>query len=554
MRLSAWWVCLLIPVLYLAAIYLRQPDDRLSGPEGLPLARHRLLYDDYDSTAYALRGLNAWFGRPPGRLQEPPHYEPLDFAVLLQTAPSVGRERSPFFLEYPTVTLWFFEIPFLLPPALSPSSVSQALADGWHTNVVEHEPQTALERFIWRKLRFAVRTYEAIGIAALMALMVVVRRGYGQLLPCGLTTLAAPLTRTPLPPGGERGSTVSLPDPPAEVSSLEAEISAVSSPEVARAIPPSSQELAPSSPLSRLGGRGQGEEGNLSGLETFSRRHDGNGQASGTWPALLLLLPASLYFSANRFDVLPALLVACSLAALGRDRSTLSGCLLAVATLVKLYPVCIAMVIVVALSRNPRRLGRWLAAFVPTGLLVLVATVPQFGCAGCWVPYWYQFNRTQDSYDASFYGVLWPVALASNPMGGKAFRLGTVLCVLMLALWSRPRRMDDLLRCSAAVLIALVSVQAFYSPQWILWLAPLLLPLGQRHAIFAAGYALLDVITYLTFPVVSDWPMSSVRAYGLDSLVWARAIVLCALLIALIAGQWRSRYRVGSSGWSEQPH
>jgi len=494
MRISAWWACFLVPVLYLATIYSRQPGYRLSGPEGRPPARHRLLYDDYDATAYALRGLNAWFGRPPGRLQEPPHYEPLDFAVLLQTAPSIGRETSPFFLEYPTVTLWFFEIPFFLPPALGPSSVSGALADGWHTNVVEHEPQTALERFIWHKLRFAVRTYEAIGIGALVALMIVIRRGYGELR---LATLTAPLTPTPLPPEGERGSTVSPQVPPAKADSLE----------------------------------------------TFAPPQHGNGDAGGTWTALLLLLPASLYFSANRFDVLPALLVASSLAALGRNRPVLSGCLLAVATLVKLYPACIAMVVVVALSRNPQRLGRWLAAFVATGVLVSVMTIAQFGWASWWAPYWYQFNRTQDSYDVSFYGVLWPAALASNPIG-KAFRLGTVLGVLILALWSRPRRMDDVLRCSAAVLIVLVSVQAFYSPQWILWLAPLLLPLGQRHAIFAAGYGLLDLITYLTFPAVSDWPMSSARASCLDSLVWARAIVLCALLVALIAGQCRSRYRM----------
>jgi hypothetical protein len=460
MRRSAWLACLLVPVLYLAAIYLRQPDDRLRGPEGQPPTRHRLIYDDYDATAYALRGLNAWLGRPPGRFQEPTPYTPLDFAVLVQTAPSIGRERMPFFLEYPTVTLWLFEIPFALPPAVSPGSVSQALADGWHTNVVEHDPQTGLERFLWRKLRFAVRTYEAIGIAALIALMVVIGRGYGE-----------------------------LSQHPEKTQDYE----------------------------------------------------------SRSWTAILLLLPASLYFSANRFDVLPALLVACSLAALGRDRPALSGSLLAMATLVKVYPVCIALVIFMAFCRDSRRVGRWLAAFVTTGVLVLLATIPQFGWAGWWAPYWYQFNRTQDSYDASFYGVLWPAPLASNSIGGKLFRLGAVLGALILAIWSRPRRMNDVLRSSAAVLIVLVSVQAFYSPQWILWLAPLLLPLGQRHPIFAAGYGLLDVITYLTFPLVSDWPMSSARAYCLDGLVWARAIVLCALLVALIAGQWRSRYRMAPS-------
>src|SRR5271165_4742698 len=108
MRLSAWWLCLLVPVAYLASIFIRQPDDRLQGPLGDPPVRHRLLYDDYDATAYALRGMNAWLGRAPGQLQEPPHYQPFDFAFLLQTAPPIGRARSPFFLEYPAVTLWLF--------------------------------------------------------------------------------------------------------------------------------------------------------------------------------------------------------------------------------------------------------------------------------------------------------------------------------------------------------------------------------------------------------------------------------------------------------------
>src|SRR5262249_20067667 len=221
--------------------------------------------------------------------------------------------------------------------------------------------------------------------------------------------------------------------------------------------------------------------------------HEKEQPVGGSWTALLLLLPGSLYFSANRFDVLPALLVASGLATLGRGRPRVSGCLLAVATLVKVYPACIAIVILAALSKHPNQLGRWFGGFVAAGVIASLATIPQYGWAGSWAPYWYQFNRTEDSYDASFYGVLWPVGLASNQIGGKSFRLGAVLSVLMLSLVSRPQRMDDVLRSSAAVLIALVSVQTFYSPQWILWLAPLLLPLGRRQPIFAAGYAVLDV-------------------------------------------------------------
>ena len=55
----------LVPPLYLALILWLQPGDHLGDPPaGWP--DERLLYDDYDLTAFALRGLNAARGRTPG--------------------------------------------------------------------------------------------------------------------------------------------------------------------------------------------------------------------------------------------------------------------------------------------------------------------------------------------------------------------------------------------------------------------------------------------------------------------------------------------------------
>src|SRR5206468_2084967 len=50
---------------------------------------------------------------------------------------------------------------------------------------------------------------------------------------------------------------------------------------------------------------------------------------------LLLLLPAALYFTLNRFDVVPALLTALSFACLGRRWTAASAAFLAAAMMVK---------------------------------------------------------------------------------------------------------------------------------------------------------------------------------------------------------------------------
>ena len=75
---------------------------------------------------------------------------------------------------------------------------------------------------------------------------------------------------------------------------------------------------------------------------------------------LLLLLPAALYFTLNRFDMLPALLTALSLACLGRRWTAASALFLAAATIVKVYPVLLAPLVLrhlLAERRGAARLG-----------------------------------------------------------------------------------------------------------------------------------------------------------------------------------------------------
>ncbi len=72
----------------------------------------------------------------------------------------------------------------------------------------------------------------------------------------------------------------------------------------------------------------------------------GYGRDGLSAPPWWLLLPGVLFFTFSRFDVVPALLVALSLACLGREKMTLSAVFLGLATLTKVYPCLLAPLIV----------------------------------------------------------------------------------------------------------------------------------------------------------------------------------------------------------------
>src|SRR5262249_45448633 len=123
----------LAPPVYLGLVVALQPDDRLGEPDAAPWLG-RLVYDDYDVTAMALRGLNADRGRTPGQLEPPPALPSDDFHALL-SEPVAARPR--YFLEYPPAALLLFCLPWEWNP---PPTVPAAVLDACHNSLVEHEP------------------------------------------------------------------------------------------------------------------------------------------------------------------------------------------------------------------------------------------------------------------------------------------------------------------------------------------------------------------------------------------------------------------------------
>jgi len=437
----------LIPPAYLIFVLWLQPADRLGVPSEPPWLG-RLLYDDWDVAAMALRGVNAQMGRSAGRVDVPAYVSAADYEAGLHDRDR--PYRSTYYLEYPHACLILFRLGYLWQSDLVPPPAS--VCDGAYHNIAVHAPQTDYDETLWRQFRRATQTYLVVFVFCQLALMSVLWIGYE--------------------PGDKPG------------------------------------------------------------------------------PIWLCVLPAALYFALNRFDVVPALLTALSLRALGHKQYATAAAFLAAATAIKVYPVLLAPLVVRYLWDRREAPVRWAVAYAATLVLFLVPVVVFAGWESFWGPYQFQLNR--EPMGPTIYGSILPFSWSGNGIWPRMFRLGTVLLTVGLLLVSPIDRQETLLRRGAIALIAFVALPVFYSPQWIIWFLPLLVPLARTQRWLLVPLVALDLVTYLSFPAGWDgslaellfwlfpglgatWTHERLMEILVGVLTGARFVIL-AVLLAVLAG------------------
>ena len=250
----------------------------------------------------------------------------------------------------------------------------------------------------------------------------------------------------------------------------------------------------------------------------------------------------------NRYDVWPAALVACSLLCLVVDRPRLAFALLAVATVAKIYPLALVPVVVVHVWRRFGRdeLVRALAVFVGVGLLFVVPFAA-VGFGGLGYSFYIQATRdlqveslgAQLLVVAGHLGVYHPTAVTGKPgsqnlVGPAADAVGfvsslvQVVAVLLVARWYRRGRNDSdrLVLAFAAAVVAFIAFGKVLSPQYVVWLIPLL-PLVELGI---GGLVSCLLLAVLVMTQLSFYDSDQVAQLGTVSwLVLARNVVLVAL-------------------------
>jgi uncharacterized membrane protein len=256
--------------------------------------------------------------------------------------------------------------------------------------------------------------------------------------------------------------------------------------------------------------------------------------------ALAPVLAGSLILT--RFDLWPALLATAALAALAAERHRLGWALLGAAVAAKLWPL---VLVPIALAWSVRR-GRSRAPFA--GLAVVVAAFAPFALLaphGLWESLRGQASRPLqiESLGASILTTFGhPQVITTHGSQNVAGHgaIAAVFAVLqaaaLIALWiafaRRPVTRDRLLRYSAACVCAFVVFGKVLSPQFLLWLIPLVPLVRGRRGLAATGIlAAALVLTQVWFP---ERYWSYADRFHLSGVVLARDLVL-VLLVAVLA-------------------
>jgi hypothetical protein len=221
--------------------------------------------------------------------------------------------------------------------------------------------------------------------------------------------------------------------------------------------------------------------------------------------AFLLLLPAYLYFTYNRFDVLPALICLISFLFLSRNKFIWAAILLGIGTFTKWYPALLLPIYLVYYWYARKKIP-WgmMFAYGGTCLLIILPTLLSGGLPSFLAPFLFQTGRAARITTLPGLVELGISALTGNPPGF----LMTLLLILQVVfsavcIFFRIDTPRKVLLWSNLVIACFILFARIYSPQWILWLAPFLI-LSVENQWDVIWIVAGGLVTYLAFPVIFD--------------------------------------------------
>ena len=307
------------------------------------------------------------------------------------------------------------------------------------------------------------------------------------------------------------------------------------------------------------------------GSDAFADRFEGLMAAFGVACILLVAIASSSvwapFFVAaaplllgsvvlSRFDLWPAALTVGALVLLAAGRFRLGLGTLGLATAAKLFPAVLAPI---ALAHVWRTRGRREALLAAAAFVAVVAVIvlpfAVIAPGGVWDAFWRQAGRPLqlESLGAGLLLVahhLFGVELTMESSHGSQNLAGAapdVLAVLstllqlgvLAAIWvwhaRGPATRERLFAASAAVVCAFVAFGKVLSPQFLIWLVPLVpLVRGRRGLAASALLAVALVLTQLWFPF-RYWELALEFDTAASWLVLARDLVLVGLTLLLAA-------------------
>jgi hypothetical protein len=272
--------------------------------------------------------------------------------------------------------------------------------------------------------------------------------------------------------------------------------------------------------------------------------------------ALFALSPIAVGpISLNTYDLFPAALTAGALAAILRKRELLGFALLGVAVTAKLYPlVLVPPALAYVWTTIDRRRAMWSLATLGVVAAAILLPFAALAPSGLWDSF-----HAQSSRGLQIESLGSAVLLAAHQLGlyeatvvrgatGAATRdlagslpdaLATVTSVLqvaaVLAVWAlflrEPRSPQRLILASTAAITGFLAFNKFISPQYLVWLIPLVLLLPGATGLVATGLVAASLV------LAQIWFFHYSRVFELDRITWLvvlRDAALLALYVLLV--------------------
>jgi hypothetical protein len=281
-------------------------------------------------------------------------------------------------------------------------------------------------------------------------------------------------------------------------------------------------------------------------------------RSAGIWAALVFAALAPLALGSvilSRYDLWPAALVSAALAALVMGRVRVGHALLGVGVSAKLFPaVLVPLAVAYAWKRSGRREALicvgLLAAVVAAIFLPFVALSP----GGVWHSFSVQLGRPLQveslgsalllaAHHVFGLGVTGATSHGSQNLAGDGADALAIVSVVVQAgvlvwIWAAFARgrggREALVRSSAATVCAFVAFGKVLSPQFLIWLIPVVPLVRGRRGLWASGLlAAALVLTQIWFPA-RYFRLALEFEPGLSWVLLARDLVLIAIVATLV--------------------
>lgn len=249
--------------------------------------------------------------------------------------------------------------------------------------------------------------------------------------------------------------------------------------------------------------------------------------------AFLMFLPASLYFTHNRYDIVPAMLTLVSVLLLQRQRPLPATFVLALSVMFKWYPLVLLPIYLTHSYTLDKRINwRMMAMFAGTIAILILPTLLISGVDGFLVPYRFHLDRGVNRESIVFLFVL--IFMAGGVFDGvvKTILYNGFLLLQVAAsaisLLGDVKNKSTILAWASTAILSFMLFAKYYSPQWLLWIVPFLI-LRIKSTRDVVLVILFDLLTYLKFPLAFD--MADQTKFGVfDVLIIVNVLFLIYFL------------------------